>query len=575
MKRIILLILCAAFLAAVPVGFTSAAEDPIRVTPAVSIGNRFMIALRSDGTALAWGENQHGVFGNGTTEDSVTPQPVTMPVAANQAAVRFSSVCAGYDHVIALATDGTVWTWGSDANGQLGNRAVAETPQSVMLPKQVGGALEGKTVVSVAAGKAFSLALTSEGKVYAWGINQFGILGNLDQHVKAEYSICYPARVTALDAPFITAIFAGEQTAGALDSNGQVWLWGDNDRRQAGTSDVGEDRDMNVVAVPVQKQTATAYCARSIALGGDHTVVLMNDGKVASFGDQSYGQLGNGITKDEETAVFKYLPNGTTAMKMVAAGSEHSAAIGADGKVYVWGRNDSGILGTGLAEAVLNTPSEVTSELWGTPVAVFAGYDNTVVIDDQGLVYAWGSNSSGELGNGTRTESVEAPVRVCSSGGNVNLMLGVGSSDQIYHTQVTLNAVIPAPTFSVSIPSTVDVGALTQKKESDKDAVKVTAFEVKASNVGNLFGEKQIVVSLSAPNGEFLLKDEEFWLAYSVFSSELGGEALESGDIFAIFENDRTAKGRIEIDQSQITRRGSYTGSMRFTVSVADKEVAE
>jgi alpha-tubulin suppressor-like RCC1 family protein len=170
MKKIVLLILCAILLSAIPVGFAGSAEEAVRVTPAVSIGNHFMIALRADGTALAWGKNQHGVLGNGTTEDSSTPQLVTMPVST-QAAVRFSSVGAGYDHVIALATDGTVWTWGSDANGQLGNRAKENEPQSVTLPKQVGGDLEGKTVVSVAAGKAFSLALTSEGQVYAWGIN--------------------------------------------------------------------------------------------------------------------------------------------------------------------------------------------------------------------------------------------------------------------------------------------------------------------------------------------------------------------------------------------------------------------
>jgi hypothetical protein len=205
---------------------------------------------------------------------------------------------------------------------------------------------------------------------------------------------------------------------------------------------------------------------------------------------------------------------------------------------------------------------------------VFAGYDNTVVIDDQGLVYAWGSNSSGELGNGTKNELVESPVRVLASGGNANLMLGVGSSDQIYHTQITLNAVIPEPTFSVSIPSTVDVGALTQRMAGEDDVIKTTALEVTVSNVSNLFGEKQIEVSLSAPNGEFLLRDEEFTLVYSVFASELGGEALSSGDVFAVFEADRTAKGRIEIDQSQITRRGRYTGSMRFTVSVAEKEEA-
>ena len=219
-KRTILLFLCIVLLLGMPCGYTAYAEqNAVQVTPTVSIGYGFMIALRSDGTAVAWGNNQAGVFGNGTVTDSAIPQNVTMP-ETEEGTVRFSKLCAGYDHVVALATDGTVWSWGSDESGQLGNRNIAETPQSVNTPKQVHGALEGKNVVSIAAGHAFSLALTSEGKVYAWGNNQFGILGNADQSISAENDVCYPLRVTALDQPFITAIFAGERTGGALDSNG-------------------------------------------------------------------------------------------------------------------------------------------------------------------------------------------------------------------------------------------------------------------------------------------------------------------------------------------------------------------
>ena len=570
MKKLILLAICVALLLGVPCGYAAAAEETAQVTPTVSIGYRYMIALRSDGTAVAWGKNQTGVFGNGTTIDSAMPQIVTMP---ND--VRFSSVHAGYDHVVALATDGTVWTWGSDEGGQLGNRDIPDTPQSVHVPKQVHGVLDGKMVVSVAAGKAFSLALTSDGKVYAWGNNQFGVLGNADQPISTEFSVCSPTRITALDEPFITAIFAGEQTAGALDANGQAWLWGDNERRQAGTYEIGNDGERNVVGVPEKKTDVAIYCANSIAMGGKHTAFLMNDGKVASVGYQKYGQLGNGVKEDASSWTFKYLSNAITSIKMIAAGSEHSAALSTDGKVYVWGHNDGGVLGTGSDEDVLNTPSEVTSDLWGTPVAVFAGYDNTVVIDDQGLVYAWGSNSAGEIGNNKKAEAVDAPARVLSVDGSTNLTLGVGSADTVYQSQITLNAVIPEPTFAISIPATVDVGALTQKRAGDIDAVKSTAFEVTASNVDNLFGEKQIVVEISSPNGDFLLMDEEFSLAYSVYNAESGGNSLQSGDVFAVFESNEAVKGRIEIDQSQITRRGTYSGRIVFTVSVVEKGGAQ
>ena len=574
MKRFILMILCVILLLGVPCGYVASAEvagRAVQVTPSVSIGYQFMIALRSDGTAVAWGNNQAGVFGNGTTVDSTTPKNVTMPVE-NGAVVPFSMVCAGRDHVVALSIDGRVWTWGRDAYGQLGNRVVDSTPQNLLEPKLVGGALEGKTVVSVAAGEAFSLALTSDGKVYAWGSNQFGILGNLDQEIGENYSVCYPTRVTALDEPFITAIFAGPQTVGALDSNGQAWLWGDNARRQAGASAPGANGSITIIGVPQKKTSADLYCATSISLGGYHTAILMNDGKVASVGSQRYGQLGNGKTIDENTAVFKYLQNTTVSMKMISAGSEHSVALGADGKVYIWGRNDSKVLGTGEGMDVLNTPTQVISSLWSTPVAVFAGYDNTVVIDDQGSVYAWGSNSKGEVGNNDRSEVVDAPTRVLSLNGEGGLMLGVGAEDRTYQSQITLNAIIPAPTFAISIPATVDVGSLTQKAARDEDVVKSVAFEVKATNVSNLFSEKEIVLEISSPSGSFLLMDEEFSLAYSVYDAEFGGNRLESGDVFTVFRSDGAVKGRIEIDQSQITRRGSYSGRIIFTVSVVEKE---
>ncbi|MBQ8213315.1 MAG: hypothetical protein IJZ80_04835 [Clostridia bacterium] len=580
LKRIPILCICLCLILGSFGGSAIVAEETVQVTPMISIGSNFMVALRYDGTAFAWGKNQNGELGNGTNTDSSLPVAVTMPVV-DEKTVHFSSVCAGYDHVIALATDGTVWTWGSDANGQLGNRNLEATPQPTQTPKQVLGALEGKKVVSVAAGISFSLALTSEGKVYAWGTNQFGILGNLEQYydtdqgIKVESVAVYPTRITALDQPFITAIFAGPQTAAALDATGQVWLWGENEYRETGTDDVGEDGEKNVVSVPVKKTSSEAYCAVSVALGGDHTAVLMNDGKVASFGYQKYGQLGNGETKNEGTQVFKYLAPETAAVKAISAGASHSAAIGTDGAVYIWGKNASGILGTGSDADVLSTPTKVVSDLWETPVFIAAGYDNTAVIDGQGLVYTWGKNTYGELGNGATAEFSDAPVSVRSVDGNAKLMLGSGSSDAVYQTQITLNATIPAPTFAISIPASIDVGELTQKSAGDSDAVKSTVFEVKATNVSNLFGEKKIVVEIASSDGVFRLTDEEFSLAYAVYNAETGGTNLESGDGFATFLSDGIAKGRIEIDQSQITRQGSYSGRMIFTVKVTEREGAQ
>ena len=580
-KRILLFCICMSFLFGLFGGFSTAALESVRVDPMVSIGNGYMVALSATGVAYAWGSNQNGVFGNGTTVSSSRPVAVSMPTKEEET-LRFSSVSAGYDHVIALATDGTVWTWGSDANGQLGNRNEANTAQSTTTPKQVTGGLTDKKVVAVAAGMSYSLALTSEGKVYAWGSNSFGILGNLDRFLDREGNRLtdvvepYPTRITALDQPFITALFAGPKTAAAVDSAGQVWLWGDNSTRQAGDAELGEDGVLNVVAVPVKKTSANGYVAASVALGLEHTSFLMLNGTVSGFGSTQNGLLGTdqGITTTT-TAVFKPLLAGEISMTAVAAGSSFGASLGTNGRVYVWGKNTDGILNGDLTSETLEAPTELLSAPWETPTFLAAGYDNLAVIDADGTVYTWGKNNKGQLGNNTTSVQASAPVAVLSVSGGSYLSLGAPKDEIKQQTQITMTATVPAPTFAISIPATLGVGSLTQKNAGDTDAVSTTAFEVRASNVDHLFGEKQIVIDVSAPDGVFCLMDEEFPLPYSLYNTANGGEPLQSGDRFAVFLENGTAEGRIEIDQSQITRQGSYSGRILFTVSVAAREEAE
>lgn len=146
----------------------------------------------------------------------------------------------------------------------------------------------------------------------------------------------------------------------------------------------------------------------------------------------------------------------------------------------------------------------------------------------------------------------------------------VKSSDLVYTTTITATATIPAPEYTVTIPSTVNVGTLVQKTSDASDKIKTTEFTVSASGVENLFGAKKVVVTLSTENGLFTLADGEHLLNYTVYGEQAGGVALASGGTFAEFTAAGERTGRIEIDQSMISRKGNYAGTMTFNVSLDD-----
>lgn len=139
-----------------------------------------------------------------------------------------------------------------------------------------------------------------------------------------------------------------------------------------------------------------------------------------------------------------------------------------------------------------------------------------------------------------------------------------------HEATITATANIPSPTYTVTIPATVDAGDLTQKAEADADKVKSTTFSVSASSVENLFGAKKVVVSLSTADGAFALKNGDDSLEYAVYNKETGGTALTSGADFTEFTSATSVTGRVDIDQSKITKKGSYTGTMTFSISLAD-----
>jgi alpha-tubulin suppressor-like RCC1 family protein len=300
-----------------------------------------------------------------------------------------TAVAAGNRHSLALTESPSVLSWGSNARGQLGNTAFAATN----VPTGVAGSWEPGP--SIAAGGEHGLALERNGFVYAWGDNESGQLGI------GTTADAYFAERTKVPPKNAIAIAAGGEHSLALLQSHSVLAWGSNARGQLGNGSASEE---SLEPVPVG---GPAGVTTAIAAGDEHSLALTVYGTVLAWGDNVSGQLGNGTTTTSNLPVSVSGLSGVTA---IAAGAEHSLALLEDGTVKAWGRNASGQLGNGTYTDS-NVPVAV-SGLSGI-VAIAAGGEFSLALRSDGTVMAWGDNEQGELGRASYSEAernTPAPV---------------------------------------------------------------------------------------------------------------------------------------------------------------------
>lgn len=299
----------------------------------------------SGGAVKAWGNNARGQVGDGTTDIKTTPVVVKREDGASLTGLQ--AVAAGAAHNLALRRDGTVWAWGYNGYGQLGINNTADKASAVPvgLP-EVTGLPAG--ITAIAAGGSHSLALDSLGRVWGWGYNGYGQLGDGTSTDKfSPVSVVFPEPVTVI------AIAAGGSTSIAIDSTGQVWGWGYNKYGQTGqTPGAGVDGVKQAVPMKITSLTSVS----KIAVGLDHCLALKLDGTLWAWGYNGYGQLGDGETVPavSDEAVYEdpaLVVTGTEGIQgsitEIRAIGHHSLAVTSDGKVWAWGYNVYNQLGDG------------------------------------------------------------------------------------------------------------------------------------------------------------------------------------------------------------------------------------
>jgi len=312
--------------------------------------------------------------------------------------LRVVQIAAGTSHVLALASDGTVWSWGHNRSGQLGDGSRVDRPT----PVRVRGLHD---VRMVSAGDAFSLALEGDGSVLAWGNNASGQLG--DGNAPIDHAT--PATVHGLGrGSGVVQIEAGSSFALVREATGAVLAWGNGTSGQLGDG----ANDKRSAPTPVSGLGPGSGVV-DIAAGGSFSLAVYNDGRVRAWGNNKSGQLGDGTrpTDHNQPVAVKGLAKGSGVIE-VAAGSSFSVALERDGTVFAWGRNKVGELGDGT-EDDRSTPVPVKDTGPRDPVrAISAGSYHVLAIRQNGRLDAWGDNSSGQLGDGTVPTDHSTPVAV-------------------------------------------------------------------------------------------------------------------------------------------------------------------
>jgi len=341
----------------------------------VSGGWSHSAGLKTDGTLWAWGLNSYGQLGNGGSASCRTPVMVGK-------GTNWAKVVVGGAHTLALENDGALWAWGANGTGQLGigSNQNAHNPVRVMPDSRWK---------EIAAGKSHSLGIQVDGSLWAWGRNAEGQLGdgtrtgcNVPMPVGSEKDWRHVA--------------AGEAHSIAVKEDGSLWAWGSNELGQVG--DGGQSDSLSPKRIGGEEDVWIA-----VAAGRWHTLAIRSDGSLWAWGANIWGQLGDG------TKVYKVLPvrvGEDTNWKMVSAGEYHSLALKNDGTLWSWGWNAFGQLGIGMTHDRKHPSCIGFDTNWSF---VSAGDHHSMAVKQNGTLWGWGYNGYGQVGDNT-SEDRDAPV---------------------------------------------------------------------------------------------------------------------------------------------------------------------
>jgi alpha-tubulin suppressor-like RCC1 family protein len=347
--------------------------------------------LFSDGGLWTWGNAFFGQLGNNTGTAT------SSPIQTISAGTNWKTLFSGRQHVTAIKNDGTLWTWGNNNFGQLGDNTI--TPKSSPI-QTISGGTNWKLI---SAGYYHTLAIKTDGTLWAWGTNSQGQLGNNTIAHKSS-----PIQTIAGGSNW-KSVSCGVFHTAAVKVDSTLWIWGYNPSGQLGDNTIAHKSS------PVQ--TIAGGSNWKLVTGGMyHTAAIKTDGTLWLWGKNNYGQLGDNTITPKSSPIQTI--SGGTNWKLVASGFYHTVAIKIDGTLWLWGKNSYGQLGDNNSGGTASKSSPVQTIVGGTNwKSISSNSYQTAAIKTDGTLWLWGQNNNGQLGDNTLTNK-SSPVQTITNGPN-------------------------------------------------------------------------------------------------------------------------------------------------------------
>ena len=327
--------------------------------------------LFSEGGLWNWGYNGYGQLGDSTMTHRSSPGQ-TIAGGTN-----WKQVACGYYNTAAIKTDGTLWTWGSNIYGQLGDST------NVAKSSPVQTITGGTNWKQVACGYKYTAAIKTDGTLWSCGYNGSGQLG--DSTITHRSS---PVQTIAGGTNW-KQVACGREHTTAIKTDGTLWTWGRDTYGQLGDSTIANKSS------PIQT-IAGGTNWKQVACGRYHTTAIKTDGTLWSWGYNLFGELGDSTITRKSSPVQTIA--GGTNWKQVACGEYNTAAIKTDGTLWLWGNNYAGQLGD---STIISRSSPVQTITGGNNWKQVSGAYHTAAIKTDGTLWLWGRNSEGQLGDST------------------------------------------------------------------------------------------------------------------------------------------------------------------------------
>jgi alpha-tubulin suppressor-like RCC1 family protein len=419
----------------------------------VSAGGGFTLGIKTDGTLWGWGYNAYGQLGDSTFTDKNVP--VQIGVDNN-----WEVVSAGSNHSSAIKTDGTLWSWGYNQDGELGD----STQVNKNIPTQIG---TNNNWQAISSGFYHTLAIKKDGILWAWGGNfdeGNGVIRDTVGQLGDSTVFISIVPIQIGNSNDWKRVSAGHLHSLAIKKDSTLWAWGYN-----GSGELGDNTYINKYA-PTEISNAKDWL--SVSAANEFSVALKKDGTLWSWGFGAYGELGDGNTFSSEKIPTQVGSDFNWDSVSAAGDGDHVLALKNDHTLWSWGENSLGDLGNGN-NTNQTAPAQVGTNInWNT---ICGGYGHSIILDNNGTLWACGRNDFGEIGDGTNV--------------NKNMLISISCPSSSF---------IPVKWVSFKVKQQDNTVVATWQTESEQN---ITAYKIERSADSINFNEIGSINSFNNSQG--------------------------------------------------------------------------